>query len=277
MPNKQALRTSFHRQVMLRLLEMLEILRQRENPENRSRLQARCQPLLELGRQAQLPAWVELMEVSLAALANAAIPYTTSGKLIVKEIKQAADLVLAGCAEQIRPSAELRSLTPQVDLVSVAAGADGEKETLIGELADFWEEEPPEHETLAFPEEEHWETSPPAAAATSDLFAEDSSSKQESPQEVDLDFLVVAPTAENSSAASVEDFASLFGLDSTGEQDNLHFKPEAEPQATSPWTSSSSCSVSLRPEKSQNLHLQLQIQSPKVIVSQLTSMSLWQN
>ncbi|MDJ0713128.1 MAG: response regulator [Prochloraceae cyanobacterium] len=107
----QGIEQSFHREVLQKLWEMVKVLKQEDRPEYRSQLQEYCQDLAKMGKEANLSlSWLELLETAEQALVDENNTYRTSGKQIIKEIKQAADLVLAGRSEEITVSDKLKEL-----------------------------------------------------------------------------------------------------------------------------------------------------------------------
>ncbi len=125
----------FHRDVLQELWEMVKIIKQEDKAEHRSELQSYCQKLLKMGQGRPFsPAWNQLLEISNSVLANPENVYRNSGKLIVKEIKQAADLVLAGQGKLIKVSESLKSIA----LINPANGngADPIESNSLPEIKD---------------------------------------------------------------------------------------------------------------------------------------------
>ena len=104
----------FHRNVLQELWEMVKIIKQEDKAEHRSQLQSYCQKLLKMGQDRPFsPAWNQLLEISERVLSDPKNVYRNSGKLIVKEIKQAADLVLVGNSDLIKISDKLKNIASE--------------------------------------------------------------------------------------------------------------------------------------------------------------------
>ncbi len=132
----QALRQQFHQKVLMELRQIREIAKQGSGNSGRQQLESRLQKLAQLGGLAKIPSWIELLETAARAIANLENPYRSSVMLIIKEIKQAGELVLAGRQDEIRVSAELKELSPSSPTVTTKVEETNENETdLLG-----WEE-----------------------------------------------------------------------------------------------------------------------------------------
>ncbi|MCA1991930.1 MAG: Hpt domain-containing protein, partial [Coleofasciculus sp. S288] len=110
---KQALPATFKRDVLVCLREMLQLFKQNDLPEHREVLQAHCRNLYSLGEELDLLGWSELLETSRAAIASPQNSYRQLAGLVIKEIKQAQELVLAGREIEVAPSEQLKALVPQ--------------------------------------------------------------------------------------------------------------------------------------------------------------------
>ncbi|NET06236.1 MAG: response regulator [Symploca sp. SIO2B6] len=111
--NPQALPVSFKTEVLLQLRQMLQLFKQQDLPENRQALQEHCLRLLSLGEQFDLPSWCNFIETSRAAIACTRNSYAQLANLVIKEIKQAQELILANRSVEIAPSPQLRALVPE--------------------------------------------------------------------------------------------------------------------------------------------------------------------
>jgi chemotaxis protein histidine kinase CheA/ActR/RegA family two-component response regulator len=110
--NTQVLPATFKRDVLIELREMLQLFKQQDSLEHRIALQAHCDCLIKLGEKSDLPGWGELLETSKAAIAHNPNSYRQLAGLIIKEIKQAQELVLANRSVEIVPSEQLQALVP---------------------------------------------------------------------------------------------------------------------------------------------------------------------
>ncbi|NDJ19443.1 hybrid sensor histidine kinase/response regulator [Myxacorys almedinensis] len=118
----------FQNDISTQLREMLQLFRQAEVvSDGRDRLQDQCQGLKDLGEAFGLTQWSHLLEVARQAIAHPDNSYRVLAPIVIKEIKQAQNLVLMGRAAAIAPSAELQALAPATN--TLAADAD---------LADFF-------------------------------------------------------------------------------------------------------------------------------------------
>lgn len=140
-----ALMLIFQNDVPTQLREMLQLFRQAEMlSDGRDRLQDFCQSLRDLGEAFGLAQWISLLEVTRLAIAHSENSYRTLAPIVLKDIKQAQDLVLMGRAEEIAPSSELQALVPaqtessvDSDLANFFAIADGLDATNELDFSDF--------------------------------------------------------------------------------------------------------------------------------------------
>ncbi|XHX80636.1 MAG: response regulator [Stenomitos frigidus ULC029] len=103
----------FQNDIPLRLREMLQLFKQSElDDANRQQLQNLCRYLISIGEQFDLPHWCALVEMSMAAIAHPDNAYRTLAPIVIKDIKQAQELVLSGRASEIVPCAQLQALQP---------------------------------------------------------------------------------------------------------------------------------------------------------------------
>ncbi|HEY9604009.1 MAG TPA: Hpt domain-containing protein, partial [Allocoleopsis sp.] len=103
---------AFKRTVLVQLREMLQLFKQPDSPEHREALQKHCRTLFRLGEEFDLPGWNELIEIVHNAIARPQNSYRQLATLVIKEIKQAQELAVAGRAVEIAPSEQLKSLVP---------------------------------------------------------------------------------------------------------------------------------------------------------------------
>ncbi|MGB3265810.1 MAG: response regulator [Microcoleus sp.] len=107
-----ALQLVFDSDVPARMREMLQEFKQPEGQESRRQLKNICRNLRMAGEEFELPAWIELMSVVSEAIANPENTYRVLAPTVIKDIKQAQELVLSGLSESIAPSEKLLSLVP---------------------------------------------------------------------------------------------------------------------------------------------------------------------
>lgn len=118
-----------YKQSLLRLGAMLKLLKQGDTPENRRGIQKHCEALSLEGRKQNLFGWVAIMETAQGAIAKPHHNYTSTTKLIIKEIKTAAEYLLKGNLNAISVSDQLLELAPSaptrfMNVETVYAGAD---------------------------------------------------------------------------------------------------------------------------------------------------------
>ena len=127
---RKTLPVNFKRDVLIELREMLQLFKQQDSPEHREALQRNCRHLVRLGEQLDLPGWGELMETARAAIASPANSYRLLANVVIKEIKQAQELVVAGRSVEIRASEQLKALVLEHP-TSESATASEERESEI--------------------------------------------------------------------------------------------------------------------------------------------------
>ncbi|WP_017718663.1 response regulator [Kamptonema formosum] len=112
---KSALQLIFQSDVPARLREMLQLFKQPEQPLSRQELQEICRSLLTAGHAFDLQAWCGLLQTATAAIGNPDIAYRALAPTVIKDIKQAQELVLAGRWAEIRASDALKSQARRSD------------------------------------------------------------------------------------------------------------------------------------------------------------------
>ncbi|UNU20873.1 response regulator [Microcoleus vaginatus PCC 9802] len=109
-----ALLLVFDSDVPARMRELLQEFKQPEGPESRRQLKNICRNLLRAGEEFELPCWIELIQAVSKAIANPENTYRTLAPTVIKDIKQAQELVISGLESSIVPSAKLLALQPAV-------------------------------------------------------------------------------------------------------------------------------------------------------------------
>ncbi|MEG4147510.1 response regulator [Microcoleus sp. Pol12B5] len=109
-----ALQLVFDSDVPARMRELLQEFKQPEGPESRRQLKNICRNLLRAGEEFELPCWIELIQAVSKAIANPENTYRTLAPTVIKDIKQAQELVISGLESSIAPSAKLLALQPAV-------------------------------------------------------------------------------------------------------------------------------------------------------------------
>jgi chemotaxis protein histidine kinase CheA len=100
------------------LKDMLQLFKQKDNPENRQALERLC---LKLGQLApSQPNWQKLVKCAQAAVANSKYAYNVLAPVVIKELKLGSDYLQAGQVQQINPSQNLRELgTTAISQISI--------------------------------------------------------------------------------------------------------------------------------------------------------------
>lgn len=116
---------TFGTEVPVRLREMLQLFKQPDaDVSGRYQLEAICRELVSMGELFDLSAWCGLVETARRAIAESNNSYRTLAPVVIRDIKQAQDLVLAGRADEITPCAQLLEMAPTLAPVEVAADSD---------------------------------------------------------------------------------------------------------------------------------------------------------
>lgn len=102
-----------YKQTLLRLGEMLKLLKQGDSAHNRETLKSHCDYLSIQGKKQNLFGWVELMETAKVAIQLPQNDYVSTSKLIIKEIKNAGEHLLKADINAICVGDELQALAPQ--------------------------------------------------------------------------------------------------------------------------------------------------------------------
>lgn len=139
---ESALQLIFQSDVPARLRDMLQFFKQEAQPAVRQQLEAICQSLIQAGEQFEIPTWVDLVTQAKRAIASPDHTFRTLAPIIIKDIKQAQELVLAGRTAEIAPSAALQALIPpepefdlaELESFDVLMGAPTPSDELFAEL-----------------------------------------------------------------------------------------------------------------------------------------------
>jgi chemotaxis protein histidine kinase CheA/ActR/RegA family two-component response regulator len=109
---ESALHLVFDSDVPARMREMLQAFKQPEGRESKRQLKSICRNLKMAGEEFELPHWIELIEAVEKAIANPENTYRSLAPTVIKDIKQAQELVLCGQESEIVVGAKLRELLP---------------------------------------------------------------------------------------------------------------------------------------------------------------------
>ncbi len=89
------------------LKKMLQLFKQGDSPKTRQQLQALCQRMAQMHSGQE---WQTLMQTTQAAIAHSQYPFQTMAAVIIKDLKQAGDLLMAQRTKEIAPSKNLLQL-----------------------------------------------------------------------------------------------------------------------------------------------------------------------
>jgi chemotaxis protein histidine kinase CheA/ActR/RegA family two-component response regulator len=140
---ESALRLVFQSDVPAQLREMLGLFKQADQAASREQLQSVCRNLTQAGEQFELSNWCELLELARQAIAHSNNSYRTLAPIVIKDIKQAQELVLSGRSAEICCSENLRALLPAEpaealdDFADLLASVDFDRTDSNLELSNF--------------------------------------------------------------------------------------------------------------------------------------------
>ncbi len=118
----------FQSEVPNQLREMLNLFRQSETAATRQQLHGICDSLIQMGNQFDLSTWCDLIQKAQRAIANEENTYKALAPVIIKEIKQAKDLVVSGKGSSITCSDALEGLLPAEALLDEESPIDLEQD-----------------------------------------------------------------------------------------------------------------------------------------------------
>ncbi len=128
--NESERRQHIQTQVIQILREMLQLFKQTATPETRQNLQECCYHLVRLGEELNWSHWCRLCSLAGSAIANPENTYLTLAKIVITEIKQALELVLAGRQTEIVINQPLESLIKiqEIELLEISIDSVDESE-----------------------------------------------------------------------------------------------------------------------------------------------------
>ncbi|VEP18444.1 putative CheA signal transduction histidine kinase [Hyella patelloides LEGE 07179] len=103
------------------LKKMLQLFKQPDNEQNRQQIQGLCQSLSEIAPEEAN--WQKFVKIATQATSNRKYPYNTVAQIIIKEIKQAGDLLSVSQASKIVPSKNLQQLAATAAVSNDTAAA----------------------------------------------------------------------------------------------------------------------------------------------------------
>lgn len=141
---ESALKLVFRSDVPAHLRDMLSLFKQADTPESRQTLQESCEALLRIGEQFELSAWCLLLQAVRAAVGNPQQTYRALAPIVIKDLKQAQELVLSGQEPQVLVSDALQAMVPEP--VAIAADTSDDIDALLDDALSATEE--PDFEEL---------------------------------------------------------------------------------------------------------------------------------
>ena len=109
---ESALQLVFRSDVPACLRDILAGFKQPDQPSTRQTLQQLCQNLFRIGEQFDIVTWCDLVNTARLAISNQENTYRTLAPIIIREIKQGQEMVLAGRAAEISVSKAMQALLP---------------------------------------------------------------------------------------------------------------------------------------------------------------------
>jgi chemosensory pili system protein ChpA (sensor histidine kinase/response regulator) len=136
-PEDSALQLYFQSDVPAQLRAMLQLFKQPDTDAVRQQLQEICTDFGQAGESFDLPqSWSHLAVLAQRAIANPDNDFRSLAPALIKDFKQAQDLVLAGNAEDIQPSAALQEMQPLTDVLEEDAPVLSSEE-VMDDMTDF--------------------------------------------------------------------------------------------------------------------------------------------
>ena len=114
---------SVSQQVTVILKQMLQQFKQPDSPESRQKLHIACNKLGEIAPNEAN--WQTLVATTQKAITNKKYPYNTVAQVVIKEIKQAGDLLDSGQVSKLIPSKNLQQLAATAGGTSNASATAG--------------------------------------------------------------------------------------------------------------------------------------------------------
>lgn len=121
---ESALKLVFSSDVSAALREMLSRFKQADTDDSRSALEGCCRLFERFGEQFNLATWMDLVKHARWAVCDRNNDYRTLAPVLIKEIKKAQDLVLAGREPEIAISETLQTLAAQGDTADTVEDLD---------------------------------------------------------------------------------------------------------------------------------------------------------
>jgi chemotaxis protein histidine kinase CheA len=131
----KAMVATFQADIPVKLRDMLQLFKQPDSPKARQNLQSICAQLIKTGEQFKLDRWCEMMDAVKVVVGNPNNQFRVLAPVVIKEVKQAQELILRQRLQEVGISAQLRSLIP-VAAVAVS------KQSSVDDLSLFFDAAP---------------------------------------------------------------------------------------------------------------------------------------
>lgn len=112
---ESALQLIFQSDVPARLRDMLQLFKQGDTAGTRQHLQNLCRSLNQLGQQFEIHGWGDLLDLAERAIAHTDNSFRTLAPIVIRDIKQAQERVLASRSGDIAASDALLNLLPPLN------------------------------------------------------------------------------------------------------------------------------------------------------------------
>ncbi len=135
-PNELLLVSEFQAEVASKLRDMLQLFKHEESPLSRRELEDICTDLFTIGKRHNYSNWCELVMAAKSAIAHEENSYRTLAPIIIKDTKNAEDLVVSGRDIDIVVSSELLALIPTTASLT-SFNDDEDLDIFMQGLSDF--------------------------------------------------------------------------------------------------------------------------------------------
>jgi chemotaxis protein histidine kinase CheA len=125
----------FQTDVPMKLRDMLQLFKQPDRPTSRQNLQTICDQLYKAGEQFELKKWCDTIQAVKAAVSNQNNSYRALAPVVIKEVKQAQEMVLAQKSDLISITESLRQLLPPEPMIA-SASSDDEISSIFGAVVE---------------------------------------------------------------------------------------------------------------------------------------------
>ena len=133
----------FQQEITTKMRDMLQLFRATDNAESRSQLQAVCNYFQEIGNKFDLRNWTNLVTQIKNAIAQPSNSYRTLAPILIRELKEAQDLVLSNRETEIAVSLQLQNLLPyrfsepeddEVSTIFTTASGDISEDSMVDDF-----------------------------------------------------------------------------------------------------------------------------------------------